>query len=525
VTTQRRTLTVDDRELAALRTPRDGVLLERAVGPDHFELEEGALHHWVRSLAVESDGNGTHTVTETVDWKLDVPIFWVFVWIPFWFHVRSGMGKSAPWWAPGGRLDQRAGHVVGLLGTLALVNGFLGTVIGQTLTFAADEFCGEFETVDGLRSCIDPAADESARADVFTIVRIAIVLSLGLTIAADRFGRRSAIRAAVTISCVATAAGAIVPSLGLLAVTQIFARGLATGLAILIAVVAAEELPPKSRAYGISVLVLLAGLGSGMVVWILPLADVAEWGWRLVYATAIVFLPAAFWASSKLPTTRRFATNTNPSMRAALRELTTHPLFRRRLALLASAALLAALFATPASQFDNQYLRDELGFSATRISLFTLVTSTPVGLGVLAGGMLADRVGRRPIGALGTAIGAALMLWSFFASGLPLWFIRAGGTILGSGLAIPALGVYGPELFPTRLRSSANGLIIAAGVIGSVIGLQVVGRLAERWDAFGPALAVMVFGPALVVVMLLTLYPETANQTLETINDEPELAD
>ncbi len=523
MTTQRRTLRVNDLELAALRLPRDGVLLERMDEIDRFTLDEGALKQYTRTLDVSSNDDGTHDITEVTTWKLDVPIFWVFAWLPLWFHIRGGMRKANPWWAPTGRLDQRAGYVIGLLGSLALINGFLGTVIGQTLTFAADEFCGEFEVVDGLRSCVDPSADESARADVFTLVRLAIILSLGLTIAADRFGRRAAIRVAVTTSCVATAIGALSPTLGVLTITQIFARGLATGLAILIAVVAAEELPPKSRAYGISVLVLLAGLGAGMVVWILPLADVSVWGWRLVYATAVVFLPAAFWASSKLPTTRRFAATDHPSMRAALSELLTSPTFRGRLILLAAAALLAATFATPASQFDNQYLRDELGFSATRISLFTLVTSTPIGLGVLAGGMLADRVGRRPIGALGTAVGAALTLWSFFASGLPLWFIRAGGTILGSGLAIPALGVYGPELFPTRLRSSANGLIIAAGVIGSVIGLQLVGRLAERWGSFGPALAVTIVGPATVVVLLLTLYPETANQTLEEINDEPAL--
>ena len=191
--------------------------------------------------------------------------------------------------------------------------------------------------------------------------------------------------------------------------------------------------------------------------------------------------------------------------------------------LLATAALLASIFATPASQFDNQFLRDELGFSATRISLFTVVTSTPIGIGVLAGGMLADRVGRRPIGAIGMAIGASLTLWSFFSSGFFLWFIRATGVILGSGLAIPALGVYGPELFPTRLRSTANGLIIASGVVGSVIGLQIVGRLAERWGSFGPALAVVTIGPALVVILVLTLYPETAAKTLEEINDEPDL--
>lgn len=530
MTTQRRTLVVGDDQLAALRRPHDGVLLEASTGPDAFGLAEGPFSHYSRVLEVEAvddspDGSATHRVTEVTEWRLSVPIFWVLFWLPLYLHVRRGLPKASPWWAPAGRLDTRAATVIGYLGVLAIVNGFIGTVIGQTLTFAADEFCQEFSVdADGLRTCIDPAHDKSARANVFTIARVAIVLSLALAVAADRFGRKRAMTVAVIASCGATALGALSPSLGFLAATQIVARGLATGVSILIAVFAAEELPPKSRAYGVSMLVLLAGLGAGMVVWALPSADIADWGWRIVYAIALVFLPVAAWAAGKLPTTRRFAVAIRSSTRESLVELRTSPVLRHRLLLLGIGAMLATVFSTPASQFDNQFLRDELGFSASRISLFTVVTGTPIGLGVLAGGMLADRFGRRPIGAIGTAIGATMTLVSFYSDGPTIWIIRSIGVVLGAGLAVPALAVYGPELFPTRLRSTANALIIAFGVAGSVIGLQLVGRLAERWDAFGPALSVAIAGPAILVVLILTLYPETANRTLEEINDEPELA-
>jgi len=529
VTTQRRTLVVDDDQLAALRQPHDGVMLEAARGTDDFELADGPFSHYTRTLHVESapatpGAQNTHAVIEVTTWTLGVPVFWVLFWLPFWLHVRKGRRVRSPWWAPAGRLDARAARVVGLLGVLAIVNGYLGTVIGQTLTFVADDFCDTFETANnGLQTCVDPAHDKSARANVFTIARVAIVLSLALTIAADRYGRKRAITVAITASCVATALGALAPSLGFVAASQIVARGLATGVSILIAVIAAEELPAKSRAYGVSMLVLLAGLGSGMVVWVLPAADVADWGWRIVYGLAILLLPFAAWAAVRLPTTRRFAASAHTSVRETLRELTSSPVLRRRLVLLGFGALCATVFATPASQFDNQFLRDELGFSASRISLFTVATSTPIGIGVLAGGMLADRVGRRPIGAIGIVIGTSMTLLSFFSGGLTIWIVRAIGVVLGAGLAVPALAVYGPELFPTRLRSTANGVIIAFGVAGSVIGLQLVGRLAERWDAFGPALAVAMIGPILLTILILTLYPETANKTLEEINDEPEL--
>ncbi len=528
VTMQRRTLLVDADGLADLRQPIDGIVLEGAADADRFELLEGPFSRYERELAVTasptSDGRSpTWHVVETTSWKLGVPIFWVIFWLPFWLHVRGGQSNPSPWWAPSGRLDARTGRVIGLLGMLAIINGFVGTVIGQTLTYAADEFCGEFEVSGALRTCIDPAHDTSARANVLTIVRISIVLSLALTVAADRIGRKRALQLAVTASCVATALGALAPSLSTLTATQVVARGLASGITILIGVVAAEELPPKSRAYGVSMLILLAGLGAGMVVWVLPSADIAEWGWRIVYAVAIIFVPLALWATAQLPATRRFAQVTQQPLRRSLTELRTNEQLRKRLLLLGAAALLGAMFANPASQFDNQFLRDELGFSATRITFFTLLTSTPIGIGVMAGGILADRIGRRPVGAFGTAVGVTLTVLSFFSGSIVIFPIRAIGVILGAGFAVAGLAVYGPELFPTRLRSTANGVITAFGVTGSVIGFQLVGRLAEHFGSFGPALLIAAIGPAIVVVLILTLYPETANRTLEDINDEVEL--
>ena len=517
---------MNDEELETLRAPIDGIVLEqRGSKPDELTLAEGPFSVYERTLSVTpGEHPGTHSVTEDVEWKLSVPIFGVLFWFPFWLHVRSGQKNPSPWWAPAGRLDTRAGRAIGLLGVIAVVNGFLGTVIGQTLTFAADDFCNEFSTTaDGLRTCVDAAHDTSARANVFTIVRISIVLSLGLTVAADRFGRKRALTVAVTISCLATAAGALAPNLAVLTATQIVSRGFATGITIVLLVFASEELPPKSRAYGVSMLILLAGLGAGMVIWILPLADVAVWGWRLVYAAALLFVPLALWAGSKLPTTRRFALHERRGAKQSLAELWNNPKLRRRLMLLGTGALLATIFASPASQFDNQFLRDELGFSASRIAFFTLVTSTPIGIGVLAGGILSDRIGRRPIGAFGTAVGVTMSVVSFFSGSLLIFPVRAIGTILGSGFAVAGLAVYGPELFPTRLRGTANGVITAFGVIGSVIGLQLVGRLAEEFDAFGPALAVAAVGPAALILLILLRYPETANLTLEELNDEDPL--
>ena len=65
------------------------------------------------------------------------------------------------------------------------------------------------------------------------------------------------------------------------------------------------------------------------------------------------------------------------------------------------------LFVAPASLFQNGYLKDVRGFNATTIAIFTLVTATPAGIGLILGGRVADIRGRKLLmpyltGGLGT---------------------------------------------------------------------------------------------------------------------------
>ena len=47
-------------------------------------------------------------------------------------------------------------------------------------------------------------------------------------------------------------------------------------------------------------------------------------------------------------------------------------------------------------------------------------------------------------------------------------------------MAVPALGVYAAELFPTSRRGGANGGISALSVVGSVVGLLLAGLLLDQ---------------------------------------------
>jgi MFS family permease len=484
---------VDDEGLARLRLTRDDVVLERPDGPDHFLLAEGPFRTYERTLEARSSGSGRYEVRERIDFRL-APAVWP-VFAPAYRHALKRPARATmPWWAPPQRIDARAATVLGLLATLTVFAGYIGTLVTQTITFAADEF----------------GASKSAQGDTLSAVRIGVLLSLLLTAAADRRGRRGPLMLAAGVGCLATATGALAPNLVALGATQTVARGMTTALALLITITAAEEMPSGSRAYAISLLAMTGALGAGMAIWVLPLADLGERAWRVLFVLPLLALPLLRWVWRQLPETRRFVA---PHASVGF---VGHG---RRFWLLAVSALLLAIFTSPASQFMNDYLRDERGYSAARISLFTLATNTPAALGIIVGGRLADQRGRRVVGAVAVIGGVGFTVLMFLQAGAAMWAWSIVGGILGAAF-IPALGVYGPELFPTSLRGKANGVITMLGVLGSVIGLSVAGRLADRWGSFGPGLSILAIGPLLMAVLILVAYPETAHRELEELNPE-----
>ena len=124
---------------------------------------------------------------------------------------------------------------------------------------------------------------------------------------------------------------------------------------------------------------------------------------------------------------------------------------------------LTSLLVAPGSFFQNRYLKDVRGFSAARISAFTLVTNTPGGIGIIAGGRLADQRGRRVVGAValvGGTIGTVVM---FMVGGWPMWVASMAGAVVGPralvGDPITAfLRTAGPTLSPFNAWVVLKGL-------------------------------------------------------------------
>ncbi|MEO6121715.1 MAG: MFS transporter [Acidimicrobiales bacterium] len=475
---------------------RAGLVLERVVGGGVFEAEAGPLAAYRRTVTVSPPrDDGRVDVRQVVEYEVSLPYFgWLFA-RPVRRHLSAlGPTGGSPWWAPADRLDARAAVTLATLCAVSAVTGYLGTVLTQTITFAADEF----------------GAGKAAQGTALAAVRADVIITVVLVALADRRGRRRLLLWCAAAGCVLTALSALAPSLPALAGSQVVARSFVTAAALLVAIMAAEEMPSGGRAYAVSLLGMSAGLGAGICVLLLPLADLGPRGWRLIFAVALVGLPIVASTARRLPESRRFRA---PHAAVAMAG------HGARFWLLAVSAFLFNVFYAPASQFQNEYLRSERGFSAGRISLFTVATGLPGAIGVVVGGRLAER-GRRRVGAGALVFGVAATVIVYRTSGWPIWAWSVVGSMIGAA-TVPALGVYGPELFPTSLRGRANGIIGVLGRFGSVVGLVAAGALsAGAAGRLGPVMMLLAIGPLALAVLVLTAYPETAHRELEDLNPE-----
>jgi len=494
-------LVVDPETAAKLQAPRADLLQERLHEDGAYRQERGPFTSYERVISLEPLAAGSVRVRERTDFRLGVPL-WRPLINPLMKRAIAETDREPKrrWWWPQQVLVVRSVRLLSAVSVLSIMAGYMGVLIGQTITFAALEF----------------GNNDVAQTRTLAAIRVGIILSVVAIRRADRIGRRPLVIGFAAASLIFTVLGATAGSLVTLGAFQAISRGFTTGLITLLTLAVTEEVPAEVRALGISLMAMCAGLGAGMVLWILPIADSSLGAWRWVYVAPVLFIPGLVWAHRTLPETRRYD--------KAVEYHAPGLIDRRRFLLIGGSAFIAALFLSPASQLMNEYLRDDLAWSAGQISLFRLLTGTPAGLVILGAGLLADRVGRKPVGGTGLLIGATASALVFFVSGGALWILGTIGFWLLAG-AFPALRGYQTELFATRARAKVGGWIDLISVSGSAVGLLAVGILSERWGSLGLAMAPFLAGPIIVALLVFFVYPETAGEELEVFNPaDPELA-
>ena len=509
VTRQVRTFVASADEVDALLRPRDDIVLEApalADGDGHrFELAGGPFTSYSRHVEVSPAPEvtaGTATtdpapcfrVTETLEWKLAVPWFGPAFNIAVRRVMRTGRtgDGTQPVWAPPRRLDARAATIMAMLAAAAMLSGYLSNAPSELHTYAADEF----------------GVDQAAQGLLGAVVRIGTLLAIGVSVLADRHGRRLVVAGAMGVGIAAAACAALAPNMVWFGAFLLVGRTANAALGATVVVMALEEMPAGCRAWCLSVLAMSAALGAGVVVWCQPLSDVAPWTWRLLFAFPLVALAAARPLLRRLPESRRFERRgRNVVLRGYVAPI----------ALLGVIYFAFGLFLGPVDWFRNEYLRDEHGFSAALVSLFVLGTATPAGLALYAAGRLADSRGRRVILAIASVAGLGSLVAMFNTSGGALWLAGLAGAMLSAGL-LPSLGVYRGELFPTAVRARAATLTGAMGVGGAAGGVFLAGRLRTAWGSFGDVIALLWIGPLIAAVIAVLWLRERSGRELEELH-------
>lgn len=342
---------------------------------------------------------------------------------------------------------------------------------------------------------------------MFAGIRATSLLGILFATAADRSGRRKPLLTAFVLMAFGSLMTAFVPNVAVFAVSQALVRISIVAIASITVVLIAEEVTPAVRAFGLGLYGIAGSLGVGLGLLLLPTAESTSDAWRILFALATIGLLALPLLARHLPESRAFTPAPKiPFTKALKMGLSRHfwPL--------AGIAFFVAAFSSPAFDFVLERLINDLQWGAGA-ARFLLIVSSGIGAsGLIIGGRMADRVGRKP-----TTI-VALIIGVIGGAGFYLldagWFL-AGSIFLatlGATMLAPSFGAQRSELFPTRVRATASGWITNVAIIGSIFGFATGAVLIDR---IGLGATVTTLGAGVVIaIYLATRLPETKGMDL-----------
>ncbi len=357
---------------------------------------------------------------------------------------------------------------------------------------------------------------------MLSIIRLGYLLSLLISPLADIFGRRRLLMYTIIGYTIFTGASALAPNRHGFVASQFVARGFSGAEATVSLVILAEEVDAAVRGWAIGLQGALALSGYGLAAIVFSLIAIIPYGWRGLYALALLPLILIIPLRRMLPESRRFeaemGTQAEPRRLfepiTALVRVSPGPV-----AMVVAVAFLNAMGWSPASLFFPKYLQDAHHWSPGQVSSLIVFGGAIGILGSVVAGRLSDRYGRRTMGALFLLAGPIFAIWMYATrndSVIGLWIVRlfldtAGATILVA---------YSAELFPTSHRSAAASATTVAGTTGAALGLLLEGYLYAASGSHWRAIQLLMgFSIAAAVLMYLT-FPETAGRELEEIAPE-----
>ncbi|MBB2915908.1 MFS transporter [Cupriavidus alkaliphilus] len=349
----------------------------------------------------------------------------------------------------------------------------------------------------------------------------------------DKMGRKSILIITLLMMGLATfgigllptyaTAGALAP---LLLVLLRVVQGLALGGEWGGAAIMVNELDPEGKRRGIlgSLVQLAAPIGLllangifALVTWQVSEEAFLSWGWRVPFLLSALLVGVGLYIRSNVRESGMFEKleESHAEARAPIMEVLRN--YKKQLLIAFGARLGGDIAFYVFTLFLLYFVPTKLGLPKSIALNAVLLGAVAQILFIPIAGLLADRIGRRPVLMIG-GIGGAVWAFAFFAmvkTGSPALIMLASfvGMVLVSFMFSP-LASFLPELFATRVRVTGASLGFQfAGVFGGALApLIAVGLL----DRFGNTMPVALYLAAVCALIAVAAFAarETARMHL-----------
>jgi putative MFS transporter len=362
----------------------------------------------------------------------------------------------------------------------------------------------------------------------------------------DALGRRFTYQINLLIFGLASLAAAFVPNMGWLIVCR-FIQGLGLGAEIVVGYSTLTEfVPPKTRGRWLAFMAFIVVAGFPVTA-ILSYLIIPSFGWRPMFVIAGIGSLIVWYLRKRLPESPRWLESKGRTAEAESLMMTIEAEAATAGALPAPAqpapvvqVTVGAMLRPPILQsmvvgswvlitintlifgfviFLPQFFLRQ-GLTITHSLAYTLVLSAASLIGCAIGAWGADFIGRRAtiIGASLVTIVVGYVYARFNAASDPTTVLSVGFVLIVAIYVLTALsfGVYTPELFPTEIRLTANGICNTIGRAATVVSPFVVGFLMVHYKLPG-VLWLMI---ALLIVQILVVWVwgvEPRNRALEDV--------
>jgi MFS family permease len=353
----------------------------------------------------------------------------------------------------------------------------------------------------------------------------------------DRLGRKRTLVATMLTMGASTVLIGILPTAAtigvaapVLLIVMRFAQGLAAGGEWAGAALFTCENAPADRRGFWSMFTNLGGAAANMLAAFTFLAislfmsdsTFESYGWRVPFILSSLLVAVGLYIRLRLEDTPVFKDQLRNGGAARLPFVEAFAKQWKQILLGAGSLLSSFAINYLGASYLIGYGTETLQINRSAVLAASMFGGLMLGVGVLAGGTLSDRIGRRRILIIANSVAIpwAVCLFPILdLDSLASFWIGIGVSFLIAGFGFGVAGAFLSELFATRYRYTAAGLGYSlAGIVGGAVPPLVAASVISTWGSF--VYGLMLAGVAAVALACTLATKETSKTDLTAVSAE-----